>query len=103
MTETTMTQTTIQPFSVAISQEDLDELRQRLTASRMPSKETVDDASQGVQLATMQALVSYWATEYNWRGVEAKLNALPQFITEIDGVDIHFIHVRSSQPEMPSR
>ncbi len=95
MTETTMTQTTIQPFSVAISQEDLDELRQRLTASRMPSKETVDDASQGVQLATLQALTQYWGTDYDMRRVAARLNALPQFTTEIDGLNIHFIHVKS--------
>ena len=64
-------------------------------ATRWPTKELVDDRSQGVQLATMQALASYWTTDYDWRRLEAKLNALPQFVTEIDGLDIHFIHVRS--------
>jgi pimeloyl-ACP methyl ester carboxylesterase len=71
------------------------DLRQRIAATRWPEKETVDDQSQGVQLATMQALARYWTTNYDWRKCEAKLNALPQFITKIDGVDIHFIHVRS--------
>ncbi len=70
-------------------------MRRRINATRWPDRETVADQSQGVQLATIQALARYWATEYDWRKIEAKLNALPQFITEIDGLDIHFIHVRS--------
>jgi pimeloyl-ACP methyl ester carboxylesterase len=85
----------IRPFDVDIPQEDLDELRRRITATRWPSKELVDDRSQGVQLATMQALSRYWTMDYDWRRCEAKLNALPQFTTEIDGVEVHFIHVRS--------
>jgi pimeloyl-ACP methyl ester carboxylesterase len=85
----------IRPFSVDVPQEELDELRRRITATRWPSKELVDDRSQGVQLETMRALARYWAMDYDWRACEAKLNALPQFTTEIDGVDIHFIHVRS--------
>ncbi len=93
-----MTHPDVRPFSFTASDEALADLRRHLAAIRWPHRELVSDRSQGVQLATMQALVSYWATEYNWRGVEAKLNALPQFITEIDGVDIHFIHVRSPQP-----
>jgi pimeloyl-ACP methyl ester carboxylesterase len=95
MTGTTVTQTAIRPFSVNIPQEALDDLRRRIAATRLPSKELVADRSQGVQLATMQALTHYWTTEYNWRKAEAKLNALPQFKTEIDGLDIHFIHVKS--------
>ena len=78
-----------------VPEAELDELRRRIKATRWPDRETVTDQSQGVQLATMQALARYWATEYDWRKVEARLNALPQFITEIDGLDIHFIHVRS--------
>ena len=74
---------------------DLDDLRARISATRWPERETVTDDSQGVPLATMQELARYWATEYDWRAFEAKLNALPNFITEIDGLDIHFIHVRS--------
>ena len=85
----------IRPFSIEVPQEDLDELRRRITATRWPSKEFVDDRSQGVQLATIQALSRYWAMDYDWRACEARLNALPQFTTEIDGVEIHFIHVRS--------
>jgi pimeloyl-ACP methyl ester carboxylesterase len=87
--------TAIRPFRVAIRREQLAELRRRITATRWPSRELVADRSQGVQLATAQALARFWATSYDWRRVEAKLNALPQFKTEIDGVDIHFIHVRS--------
>ncbi len=87
--------TAINPFRADIPQADLDDLRQRLAASRWPSKELVADRSQGVQLATIQELTRYWATDYDWRALEATLNALPQFITEIDGVDIHFIHVKS--------
>src|SRR5215204_5995272 len=85
----------IRPFSIEIPQGDLDELRRRITATRWPSKELVDDRSQGVQLATIQELARYWTMDYDWRACEAKLNALPQFTTEIDGVEIHFIHVRS--------
>ena len=86
---------TIRPFRVEVPEENLVELRRRIAATRWPSRELVTDRSQGVQLATMQALARYWATEYDWRRCEARLNALPQFMTEIDGVDIHFIHVRS--------
>ena len=91
--------TDIRPFQVEVPEEDLDDLRQRIAATRWPSKELVDDRSQGVQLATTQALASYWETEYDWRACEARLNALPQFKTEIDGVDIHFIHVRSQHED----
>jgi len=83
------------PFQVEIPDEKLAELRRRIEAVRWPTSELVTDRSQGVQLATMQALARYWTTEYDWRTCEAKLNALPHFITEIDGVDIHFIHVKS--------
>jgi pimeloyl-ACP methyl ester carboxylesterase len=85
----------IRPFHVSFSDDDLADLRRRIKATRWPERETVNDASQGVQLATTQKLARYWATDYDWRKVEAKLNALPQFITTIDGLDIHFIHVRS--------
>jgi pimeloyl-ACP methyl ester carboxylesterase len=85
----------IRPFHVNVSDADLTELRRRITATKWPERETVTDASQGVQLATIQALARYWETDYDWRKCEARLNALPQFITEIDGLDIHFIHVRS--------
>ena len=87
--------TAIRPFQIDVPEERLDDLRRRLAATRWPSAELADDRSQGVQLATIQALASYWATEYDWRACEARLNALPQFMTEIDGVDIHFIHVKS--------
>jgi pimeloyl-ACP methyl ester carboxylesterase len=88
--------TAIRPFHVNnVPEEELTELRRRINATRWPEQETVTDASQGVQLATIQKLARYWATDYDWRKIEAKLNALPQFITEIDGLDIHFIHVRS--------
>jgi len=85
----------IRPLRVNVPEEELAELRRRINATRWPDRETVTDQSQGVQLATTQALARYWATDYDWRKVEAKLNALPNFITEIDGLDIHFIHVRS--------
>jgi pimeloyl-ACP methyl ester carboxylesterase len=85
----------VRPFRVDVPEEDLVELRRRIAATRWPTKELVEDRSQGVQLATMQELARYWATDYDWRKCEEKLNALPQFTTEIDGVDIHFIHVRS--------
>ena len=85
----------IRPFKVDVPQGDLDDLRERITAARLPTKELVADASQGVRLATLESVARYWATEYDWRKVEAKLNALPQFTTTIDGLDIHFIHVKS--------
>ena len=87
--------TAIHPFRVEVPEEQLAELRRRVEATRLPSSELVADRSQGVQLATIEALARYWATDYDWRACEARLNALPQFTTEIDGVDIHFIHVRS--------
>ena len=86
---------TIRPFRISFPDEQLVDLRRRIAATRWPDRETVDDRSQGVQLAKFQELVRYWGTNYDWRKVEARLNALPQFITEIDGLDIHFIHVRS--------
>ncbi len=95
MSTTVDTAIEIRPFHVEIPQEQLDELRRRIAATQWPEKETVDDESQGVPLAMMQELARYWATDYDWRNVEATLNALPQFLTEIDGLDIHFIHVRS--------
>jgi hypothetical protein len=87
--------TAIRPFHLEIPDEQLAELRRRIEATRWPSGELVDDRSQGVQLATMKELARYWTTEYDWRKCEARLNALPQFTTEIDGVDIHFIHLKS--------
>jgi len=87
--------TSIRPFAVEFSQEQIDDARRRIAATRFPSRELVQDRSQGVQLATLQALARYWSDEYDWRRVERRLNALPQFTTEIDGVEIHFIHVRS--------
>ena len=91
------TSDTIRPFQINIPEADLVDLRRRLAATRWPEQETVADDSQGVPLAMLQDLVRYWQTDYDWRKVEARLNALPQFITEIDGLDIHFIHVRSKQ------
>ena len=85
----------VRPFQSTFPEAELAELRRRINATRWPEREPVADASQGVQLATVQALARYWATDYDWRKCESKLNALPQFVTEIDGVDIHFIHVRS--------
>jgi pimeloyl-ACP methyl ester carboxylesterase len=90
--------TAVRPFEVHVPEEQLADLRRRLAATRWPTRELVADRSQGVQLATMQELTRYWATEYDWRRCEARLNALPQFLTEIDGVDVHFIHVRSPHP-----
>jgi pimeloyl-ACP methyl ester carboxylesterase len=87
--------TAVRPFHVNIPEAELTELRRRISAMRWPDRETVTDQSEGPQLATMQKLARYWETEYDWRKVEARLNALPNFITEIDGLDIHFIHVRS--------
>ncbi len=88
-------QATVRPFRVEVPEEDLVELRRRIAATRWPSKELVADRSQGVQRATLQELARYWTTEYDWRKCEARLNALPQFTTQIDGVDIHFLHVKS--------
>jgi pimeloyl-ACP methyl ester carboxylesterase len=85
----------IRPFQYRATDEELDDLRRRILATRWPERETVPDATQGVQLGTMEKLARYWATDYDWRRCEARLNALPNFITEIDGLDIHFIHVRS--------
>ncbi len=90
-----MADNAIRPFQVNVPEAELTDLRRRINATRWPEKEPVTDHSQGVPLATMQKLARYWATEYDWRKVEARLNALPNFITEIDGLDIHFIHVRS--------
>jgi pimeloyl-ACP methyl ester carboxylesterase len=87
--------TSVRPFHVNVPEEQLVDLRRRIAATRWPEKETVADQSQGVQLATIQKLARHWATDYDWRKCEAKLNALPQFITQVDGLDIHFIHVRS--------
>jgi hypothetical protein len=89
----------IRPFTIQFPEADLEDVRARIVSTRWPSRELVTDRSQGVQLATMQALARYWATEYDWRRCEARLNALPQFMTEIDGVDIHFIHVRSQHAD----
>jgi pimeloyl-ACP methyl ester carboxylesterase len=90
--------TSIRPFRVRVSDADLADLRRRLEATRWPTKELVKDRSQGVQLATLKELVRYWATEHDWRKAETRLNAYPQFVTKIDGVDIHFIHVKSRHP-----
>ena len=95
MAATTQTPAELKPFRVDIPDEALDDLRRRIAATQWPGKETVADDSQGVRLAMMQKLARHWATDYDWRACEAKLNALPQFVTEIDGLDIHFIHVRS--------
>ena len=94
-TRGTATEASIRPFQVTVSDEQLDELRRRITATRWPRQELVADGSQGVQLGMLQALTRYWASDYDWRSCEARLNALPQFKTEIDGLDIHFIHVKS--------
>ena len=95
MTEKPPVATAVRPFTFEAPEAELEALRARIAATRWPEQETVADPSQGVQLATIQNLARYWATDYNWRKVEARLNALPQFITAIDGLDIHFIHVRS--------
>jgi hypothetical protein len=86
----------VRPFHVDVPQSDLDDLRRRIQATRWPERENVPDETQGVQLATMRALADYWATNHDLRAFQTKLNALPQFLTEIDGLDIHFIHVRSA-------
>ena len=88
-------ETEIRPFRVDMPDEAIADLRRRIAATRLPSKELVDDRSQGVQLATSRELARYWTTDYDWRACEARLNALPQFTTEIDGVNVHFIHVKS--------
>ena len=98
-TEKSADATTIRPLTIETSEADLDDLRARVAATRWPEKETVDDLSQGPQLATMQALARYWAEEYDWRKCEEKLKALEHFMTEIDGLDIHFIHVRSEHDD----
>src|SRR6266511_6497141 len=95
MSTTTQAAIDIRPFEVDIPDVELSELRRRVDATRWPSPELVADRSQGVQLKTLQELAGYWTTEYDWRKAEAKLNALPQFTTEIDGANIHFIHVMS--------
>ncbi len=89
----------IRPFVIDVPDEALDDLRRRIAATNWPEPETVADDSQGVPLATMQKLARYWATDYDWRRVEAELKALPQYVTEIDGLDIHFIHVRSKHED----
>jgi pimeloyl-ACP methyl ester carboxylesterase len=91
--------TAIHPFRIDVPDDELADLRRRVAATRWPSEELVTDRSQGVQLATLQALAHYWTTDYDWRRCEARLNALPQFTTEIDGVEIHFIHVRSAHED----
>jgi epoxide hydrolase-like protein len=91
--------TAIRPFTIDIPESELEDLRARIAATRWPEKEGVEDASQGVQLAMLQALARYWETEYDWRKCEARLNAYPQFVTELDGLDIHFVHVRSKHED----
>ena len=98
-TQSTQRSAAIRPFRVEVTDAELDDLRRRIRATRWPEQETVKDESQGLSLATIQELARYWGTDYDWRKCEAKLNALPQFITEIDGLDIHFIHVRSKHED----
>ena len=95
--------TAVRPFNVSISEESLVDLRNRIAATRWPDRELVSDQSQGVQLATVQKLANYWQAEYDWRKCEAALNALPQFMTQIDGVDVHFIHVRANRDDALDR
>ena len=99
MAQTTTTHPEVRPFRIDGPEEDLEEdivdLRRRIAVTRWPDRETVTDRSQGVQLAKLQPLIKYWGTDYDWRKVEATLNELPQFITEIDGLDIQFAHIRS--------
>src|SRR4029450_5207530 len=99
MTTTVQTATEIRPFRVEIHEEQIDDLRRRIATTRWPSKELVPDASQGVQLAMLQALARYWAEDYDFGRLESRLNALQQFTTEIDGLDIHFIHVKSEHED----
>ena len=96
---TTTTDVTIRPFKIHMPDKAIADLRRRIAAARLPSKELVDDRSQGVQLATIRELARYWSTDYDWRMCEARLNALPQFVTEIDGLDIHFVHVKSDHAD----
>ena len=96
---TAVDSTAVRPFRIEEPEAELQELRDRVLATRWPDKETVDDASQGPQLATMHALADYWTTEYDWRRCEARMNSYPQFLTEIDGLDIHFLHVRSKHED----
>ena len=98
-TEASAGATAIRPFTIEFPEAELEALRARIAATRWPEKETVADQSQGVPLAMIQELARYWATDYDWRTCEAKLNALPHFITEIDGLDIHFVHVRSQHED----
>ena len=91
--------TAIRPFTIETPEAELEDLRARIVATRFPERETVEDDSQGVPLALMQDLARYWATEYDWRRCEARLNAVPNFLTEIDGLDMHFIHVRSEHED----
>jgi pimeloyl-ACP methyl ester carboxylesterase len=91
--------TEVRPFSYSATQEELDDLKRRIRATRWPEKETVDDSSQGVRLEVMRALADYWAEQHDWRAVEARLGELPQFVTEIDGLDIHFLHIRSQHED----
>src|SRR5688500_657237 len=99
MNTTVDTATDIRPFHIDVSEEELVDLRERIAATRWPEKETVEDQSQGPRLAMMQALARYWAEEYDWRECEARLKALPHFVTEIDGLDIHLVHVRSEHED----
>jgi hypothetical protein len=95
--------TAVRPFQVSFPEAELADLRRRIDATRWPERETVSDDSQGAPPATMNELARYWATDYDWRKCEARLNALPQFVTEIDGLDIHFIHVRSEHEDEEMR
>src|SRR5918911_1635608 len=99
MSTTIESATDVRPFQVEVPEEQIDDLRRRIAATRWPSKELVEDRSQGVQLATMQELARYWTSDYDFGRLESRLNALPQFTTEIDGVEIHFIHVRSQHED----
>ena len=99
MSSTVEAATEVRSFDVEFGKDQVDDLRRRIATTRWPSKELVDDRSQGVQLATLKALADYWASEYDFGRVAARLNALPQFITEIDGVEIHFVHVRSGHED----
>jgi pimeloyl-ACP methyl ester carboxylesterase len=97
-TEKSLDDTGVRPFRIEVPEEELADLRRRIEATRLPRKELVDDRSQGVQLATVSELARYWSTDYDWRRCEARMNALPQFRTKLDGLDVHFIHVRSPHP-----
>src|SRR3712207_3370375 len=99
MTSTVETAVDIRPFQVDVPEAAIADLRRRIAAMRWPEKETVEDTSQGVPLAMIQGLSRYWMTDYDWRTCEKRLNALPQFMTEIDGLDFHFLHVRSDHED----